>query len=119
MKIAELITAALSRMELAIAERLYEGDEDEYITWNQADNIGADYGDNKPGTNVIYVQVHYVCPWLMDYHPKLRIIRKLLSDAGFTWPEIIDASDAAIRIRHFVFECQIDNDYDLMEDDYV
>ncbi len=119
MKIAELISDTLFGIGLPIAEKLYEGDDEEFITWNLADDIGADFGDNNPGTNTLFVQIHYVCPWVMDYHPKKRIIRQLLFDAGFTWPEITDVSDASVRMRHFVFECQIDNDYDLAEDYYV
>ena len=116
MKIAEKITSTLFDLGLPVAEKLYEGDEDEYITWNLADDIGADYGDNSPGTNTLFVQVHYVCPWLDDYFLKKRLIRELLYDAGFTWPEVTDASDANVRMRHFVFECQTDNDFDLTED---
>lgn len=115
-KIAQLITGALSSLNLPMAERLYEGDSDEYITFNLADDIGADYGDNDPGTNTVFMQIHYVCPWPKDYYPIRRQIRKLLHEAGFTWPEVTDVSDASTRMRHFVFECSIDNDYDLAED---
>lgn len=116
MKIGELITGALSGLGLPVAEKLYEGDENEYITYNLADDIGTDYGDNVPGTNTVFIQVHYVCPWLNDYYQTKRLIRELLYKADFTWPEITDVSDAGARMRHFVFECSIDNDYDLSEE---
>ena len=116
MIVSELITESLAELNLPIAESLYEGDADEYITFNKTDDTGADFGDNDPGTNVIYMHIHYVCPWLYDYHPTCRRIRNILKNTGFTWPEVTDVSDEATRMRHIAFECAIENDYDLREE---
>ena len=119
MDINKIIVSALKPIGLEIAEDLYEGDEEEFITFNMADDIGADCGDNKPGTNTIFIQVHYVCPWGKDYAGTRKRIRKALFKAGFTWPEVQEVSDSTDRLRHIVLECAIDNDYDIEEDNDV
>ena len=43
---------------------------------------------------------------------KRRIIQTLLA-AGFTAPEVTDMSDEAEKIRRLVFECEIENNYNL------
>lgn len=117
MNINETIVSALEDLGLPIAESLYEGDDEEFLTFKIADTVGADHGDNDPEAITYFVQVHYVCPWEADYKAKRRAIRKALKAADFTYPDITDMSDSDARIRHFIFETQIDNNYDLEEDE--
>lgn len=107
------ITSALAPIGLPVAERLYEGDEESFLTFVIADDAGADHGDDLPGTDTVYIQVHLVCPWESDYSTLRRRIRRALIDNGFTWPDVTDLSDESNRLRHIVFECAIDNDFDL------
>lgn len=109
----KIITTALKSLGLPIAERLYEGKATEYITFNWADDRAVDFGDDVPEADVAYMQIHYVCPWNKDYKSTKRSIRQLLHSAGFTWPEVTDVSEEASRLRHFVFECEIENFYEL------
>ena len=113
----EMITDALSGTGLPVAEQLYEGKADEFITFNLADNPAEDFGDNDALSLVYYVQVHYVCRWEADYTTKVKQIRKALYGAGFTYPDLTDLSDRGERIRHLVFECSIENNFDLEEED--
>lgn len=109
----KIITTALKSLGLPIAERLYEGEKTEYITFNWADDRAEDFGDDIPTEDVAYMQIHYICPWSKDYKETKRSIRQLLHTAGFTWPEVTDASEESARIRHFVYECEIENLYEL------
>ena len=113
----EMITSALASLEIPIAEKLYEGKKNEFITFNLADSQAEDFGDNDELSLVYYVQIHYVCPWETDYTNKVKHIRKALKGAGFTYPELTDLSDSAERIRHLVFECSVENNFDLEEDE--
>ena len=111
--INKIIVSALKPIGLPVAERLYEGKKDEYIVFNLTDDRGQDFGDDRPHADVAYLHVHYICPWSASYHDKRRQIRQALFDAGATWPEVSDLSDEAERVRHFVFEFEIENLYEL------
>lgn len=115
--INEFLTGVLGRIGIPVAESLYEGDEEEFITFNLADSRGHEFGDNDTLGVICYVQVHYVCPWDQDYSGRVRKIRKALFSAGFTYPELTDVSDRQARIRHQVLECAIENNYDLEEEE--
>ena len=117
MNINAAITGALTPLGLDIAERLYEGDNDEFLTFNLADSQAEDFGDDDELSLVYYVQIYYACPWDMNYSDKIKAIRKTLKGAGFTYPELTDLSDSAERIRRFCFECSIENNFDLEEDE--
>lgn len=109
----EIIVSALRPFGLPIAENLYEGKEKEYFTYNFADDRGADFGDNKPNADVAYMQVHYICPLKKSYADMRRQIRQALTDAGATWAQVTDLSDLSERLRHLVFEFEIENNYEV------
>jgi len=115
--INEVIVSALKPIGLEIAEGLYEGDEEEFYTFSLADSHADDFGDNEDLSLTYYVQIHYVCPWNYDYADKVRKTRKALKSAGFTYPSLTDYSDSENRIRHYIFECAIENNFDLEEDE--
>ena len=108
-----IIVRALSSFSLPVAENLYEGKNAEYFTYNFADDRGADFGDNAPQADIAYMQVHYICPLHQSYAEMKKRIRQALVDAGATWPEVTDASDMAERLRHLVFEFEIENHYEV------
>jgi len=93
-----------------MSDGLYEGKATEYFTFVIADDRGGDFGGDLALSDLISVQVHYRCPWNMSYTQKKKDIRKTLEEAGFTYPIVVDFSDSKERIRHLVFECEIDSD---------
>lgn len=107
------IVSALRPFQLPVAENIYEGASLEYFVYNIALDSAEDTGDDVPQAYVASMQVHYICPINQSYADMKRRIRKALVDAGFTAPEVTDASDEKDRTRHLVFECEIINDYDL------
>jgi hypothetical protein len=111
----KIIIAALKPFGLPVAENIYEGTKKEYFTFNYADDAVGDMGDDVPQAYVAYMQIHYFCPLEKSYADMKRRIRKALIAAGFTPPEVVDASDLADRTRHLVFECDIENEYELEE----
>lgn len=109
------ITDALKPFGLPVADRLYEGTRDEFFYFILADDAEEDAGDDMPEAYVSYMQIHYCCPWTKNYSAMRKEVRAALLAAGFTAPSVTDASVDGDRIRHLVFECSIENDYD-MED---
>lgn len=108
--ISEKITSTLKELGIPISDGLYQGKEKEYIYFVIADDRGGDFGDSQALADEYAVQIHYRCPWHVPYSAKKSQIRRLLEDAGFTYPEVIDLSDSGNRIRHLCFECEIDSD---------
>ena len=109
----KIIISALRPFGLPIAENLYTGTGKEYFTFNFADDSAGDLGDDEPQAYVAYVQIHYFCPLNASYADMKRRIRAALVSAGFSAPSVTDASDLDERVRHLVFECDIENEYDL------
>ena len=111
--IQKKIIDALKPFGLPISETLYEGTEKEFFSYVISLDTAADHGDNRPQAYVASIQVHYVCPWNDIYADMKRLIRKALIFAGCTAPEVVDMSDPKDRIRHLIFECELENEYDL------
>ena len=111
--VSKILVSALSTFKLPVADTLYEGADDEYFVFNFADDNAEDFGNNDVQGYVAYLQIHYICPFNVSYSDMKRKIRNRLIKAGFTPPEVIDVSDPTDRIRHLVFECNIENAYDL------
>lgn len=105
MSINERIIRALSPLGLPVTPDVHRvEDGDTYITFDF--NVrGASYGDNVPQIEVSDVSVNLWAPSGKNVLQMRRMIRFLLSDAGFTWPDEITASDE--DGQHFVYECQI------------
>ena len=111
--IQKKIVDALQPFGLPISETLYEGKAPEFFSYNIALDFAADHGDNLPQAYVASIQVHYVCPWEKLYFDMKKRIRKALLSIGCTAPEVVDMSDKTDRIRHLIFECELENEYDL------
>lgn len=109
MSVNERITSALTSLGYPIRADLYTGSEGTYFTFNYATR-GCCFGDNKPGYDLYLVQVHFFCPYTFDYVDMIGSVKSLLFGAGFTWPEMENATgdyaEAAKAGRHFVFECE-------------
>lgn len=103
MSVNDRVMQALSFLDCPIYPNTYTGDADTYIVFN----INAspdDFGDNKPGYNVNFVQVHLFCPHTLNSIPIRKSIKKALFETDFTYPDEVDASDK--EGQHIVFECE-------------
>lgn len=113
MTVNEIIITALSPFGVDVTPDFFgEGDE-EYFTFNYADDRASDFGDDSPTHTVAYMQIHYFCPVKKDYLEMKKKVRKALFDAGFTYPVVTDATSSGDDERHLVFECSIENEYEL------
>lgn len=94
---------ALEPLGRPVVPELYTDREESYFTFNY-DLIPVQFAGNRPTYWKVLVQVHYFCP-LEENSIRRRRETAALTGAGFTWPEIVDASEK--DIQHFVFECEI------------
>ena len=81
------------------------GKEKKYFTYNYSLDRGADYGDDEPGCNEVFVQVHFFMPLKENFQKEKNKIRYLLFLAGFTWPEVTILEEEDTLTRHLIFEC--------------
>jgi len=109
------IVSALAPIGLPVAESLYEGGAKEYTYYVIALNRVADNGDNCPQAYAASVQIHYVCEWEKSYDATVRNIRRALRDADFVGLNVVDMSDPQDRIRHFIIEAEVEDEYSLEE----
>ena len=72
-----------------------------YYTFS-CDSMGDDFGDDGPGAEVWLVQVHLFAPLGENCIRRARETKRALFAAGFTWPDMTDATDG----QHYVFECK-------------
>lgn len=114
MTVNETIIKALTPFGIPITPDFFGGDKKEYFTFNYADDRAEEFGDNAPLNVVAYMQIHYFAPMNKDYLTVKKKVRKALFDAGFTYPDVTDATITEDRIRHLVFECEIENEDELL-----
>ncbi len=74
-----------------------------YYTFS-CDSMGDDFGDDGPGAEVWLVQVHLFAPLGENCIRRARETKRALFAAGFTWPDMTDATDT--DGQHYVFECK-------------
>lgn len=114
MTVNEKIKNALEAFGLPVTTDFYGKGLDEYFTFNYADDRVADFGDDSPLHVVAYMQIHYFSPMGKDYLCMKKQVRKALFDAGFTYPSVTDATIVENGIRHLIFECEIENENELL-----
>ena len=84
--------------------------QESYIVFNYS-TYGTGYADDDPTGEVYVVQVHLFTPLSESTTSFKKQIRSALHEAGFTWPETVNATDD--KGRHLVFECQYVEGLDL------
>lgn len=67
-------------------------------------SLGAAYGDDAPGCERWLVTVHLFAPLTDNCIQRVRETKRVLYSAGFTWPEMTDATDQ--DGQHYVLECE-------------
>ena len=116
MTVNEIIIKALNTLGIPITADFFGEGNEEYITFNYADDRAEVFGDDQPLNAVAYMQIHYFLPAAKDYISTKKRIRKLLHEAGFTYPEVTELTDGKTN-RHIIFECEIENIDELIEEE--
>lgn len=106
----EKIVGALKQFGLPYAPDVYKGSEKRWITYNYADDYGDVFADDDPYVTINSVQVHLFLPLNEPFTTWKKQIRQALFDAGFTWPEITIQIEDEEKIRHLIFECDIEEE---------
>lgn len=101
MNIEEKIVAAIRPVTANIFPQEYSGTSLEYCTYNY-DSLPRLFADGRARRYVHLIQLHYCCPAETNSFEMRRKLLKAIVDAGFSSPEITDASDDAGQ--HWVFE---------------
>ena len=105
MSINERIIRALSPLGLSVTPDTHRPEQgDLYITFGYSVR-GENHGDNVPQVEVSDVMIHLWANRGENVLQQRRMIRLLMSQAGFTWPDETDAGDE--DGQHYVYECQI------------
>lgn len=111
MNIDERIRAAVLPIVPICEPDLYDGEESTYCTFNM-EEIPTAFGDDAPHAVRYLIQLHLFAPgWPKP--PSTRQLRKQLCravlDAGFTYPEVTNASEK--EAQHYVLEFEgVDGD---------
>lgn len=83
------------------------GEVSEYCTFNYTE-VPESFGDGEPGAIRYLCYIHYYVPLRSGMNEntlaKRKALRRALFSAGFTYPEVTNASDG--EDQHFVFECE-------------
>lgn len=103
MTINQRIRGALAGLGLPAVPNVDTKKRDRCFTFNY-DLLPIGFADNCPSSYKALIQVHLFLPLKED--PLVLKERTILALAavGFTWPEVVDASDD--EAQHFVFECE-------------
>lgn len=103
MTMDERIKAALDGFGDPVENTVYSGKKPMYYVFSYFTN-GLLYADDNPLIEHYFIQVHLFAPLCENITQRIKQTKKALNDAGFTWPELTNASDK--ESRHIVFECE-------------
>lgn len=106
------IKTALAPFGIPFSTDFNGGGESEYLTINEAGDIGENFGDDSPNANVLSVQVHWVLPSRVDYLAKKQQIRDAIHNAGCTYPRVIAMNDEDLGVRHVIYEFDAEENCD-------
>lgn len=103
MTLNQRLTEALSGLGVPVVPNVYTGAESQYITFNY-DEVPIQFAGNRPIYAKALIQVHLFCTLTYNSLAQRRKVVEAITDAGFTWPEVIDATDQ--ETQHFIFETE-------------
>lgn len=106
----EKIIKAMEPFGWPHAPDLYTGKAERFFYYNYADDRGLGFGDDGCDLSVAYVQVHVWLPMKDNIVTLKRKIRDRLVEQGFTYPSIENLTEDSMRMRHLVFECEIEEE---------
>ena len=111
MNIDERIRAAVLPVVPVCEPDDYEGEAETYCTFNMTE-LPIAFGDDRPRAVRYLIQLHLFAPGYPK-RPSTRQmrwdLRRAILDAGFTAPEIVNASER--KVQHYVLEFEgVDGD---------
>lgn len=80
-----------------------ESDCKKYYTF-QVNTLPISFGDDGPVYEKYLIQVHFFCPLNFNSINQSKETKRVLFEAGFTYPETVNATDE--DGQHIVFECE-------------
>lgn len=105
--IAARIIDALKQFGYPVAQGNSPMDDDTYFAFTTRASPD-DFGDDKPHADVVSVMLHFYAPYTRNTQALRRKIRRAIFDAGFTYPNMTDASEPERASdgteQHIVFE---------------
>lgn len=113
MTVKEKLLSVLEAFELPVAEDFYDGEAGEYLTYQCEEDAARVYGDNDPVCTVTKVKIHHFLPVAQEYGEKRKRIRNALAQAEFTYPKVTVSVEKENTVRHILFECEIENEYEI------
>lgn len=119
-----LIQTALSGLGLPVWNSVKPGNEKAdqseeppiYFAFNYS-SLGIGYADDEPTGELYLIQLHLYSPLSTNLTRLIRKTKAAIHGAGFTWPEVIDATDE--ERRHKVLEFQFVDGVDFDGDLYM
>ena len=84
-----------------------KGTKPEYIVYNEEDERGTSYRDDRPGGTSIWWQAHLFTPIQSDYRSIKRKMREMLLAAGFGVGAVRTLYEKETEIVHVVISCNI------------
>lgn len=102
----DALQTALRPLGLPVYPVLYTGEDLEYIVTNHNAIPRVD-AERIPHAALHLCTVRYFLPWKKNPNPMILRISQALSDAGFTWPSVTEASDSEGQI--YALECRYVN----------
>lgn len=101
---AEVLQTALETvLPSAVFPHVYTGQLLKYAVWNY-NTRPAVFAERAPHAAIYSVQVHFYLPHKENPQAAILSLSQALFSAGFTWPELTDATDS--DGQHWVLECE-------------
>lgn len=87
----------------AVFPMVYTGPLMKYVVWNY-EIIGQVWAEGQPHAARYLVQVHLYLPSKEEPRGAILALSQALDAAGFTWPDLVNASDN--EGQHWTLECE-------------
>lgn len=101
MSVNERIQTAVSPLSIPCVANEYTGEEQAYLVFSVSP-LPVDFADDSPQYIKNLVRLHLYCPGTYNSIFLRKQIKKLIDQAGFTYPTETDASENGLQ--HIVFE---------------
>ena len=92
MNVGKAIITALSSLKLPVYQTQYTGTDKTYFVFNIG-TVPADFADDLPQHERASIQLHLFCPVATNTTSLRDQVKQLLTEAGFDYPSLVDASD--------------------------
>lgn len=106
MDITEYMVELAKTLSLDIAQDVYRGANQSYLTFTYEDEHGVLFGDNEILADIVYFQLHLLTPTNLNYMSIKRAIKSWLESNAFFITSIQTFEDTDVDKKHTVFTCQ-------------